>query len=107
MAWTKEKAEETMRAILTKADDDEAFRTRFVADPKEVIVDEAGIELPESLNIKVIDMNDTDLIIKLPRQEGALKDSELEAVAGGFYIAGLEEQLQAQMQEFGNPDYRP
>ena len=83
MAWTKEKVEETVKALLAKADEDESFRAKLIANPKEVIVDETGIEIPEDFNIKAVDMNDTDLVISLPRQKGALRDSELEEVAGG------------------------
>ena len=83
MAWTKEKMAETVKALLVKANKDESFRTKLIANPKEVIVDETGIEIPEDYNIKAVDMNETDLLIRLPKQKGALKDSELEEVAGG------------------------
>ena len=63
--------------ILGRAADDAEFRTRLVADPKAVLTDEFGINLPDSFAISVHEDSSTHVHLVLPTpsplDENALK----------------------------------
>ncbi len=62
------------------------YKRALLANPKKVVAMQLGQELPESLNIKVIEDTADTIHIVLPYvpQEGAeLSDADLEMVAGG------------------------
>ena len=40
--------------LITKAEEDEDFRARLVADPKTTVSDELGIKLPENFHLHVV-----------------------------------------------------
>ena len=52
--------------ILGRAADDAEFRTRLVADPKAVLHDEFGINLPDSFAISVHEDSSTHVHLVLP-----------------------------------------
>ena len=84
MAWTEEKIQEIAKAIHDKSMVDMEFRTRFKTDPNGVIEEIAGVQVPAGFKINVVDSEDADLTIALPRRAtDELSDNELEAVAGG------------------------
>ena len=64
---------------------DEALKNRFLSEPKAVLV-EYGIDVPENMDVNVIENSDTCMNITMPpapSQTPELSDSELSAVAGG------------------------
>jgi hypothetical protein len=78
--------------IIAKAWKNEAFKQEFLSNPKPIIEQEFGVELPAELNVSVYEENSTSLYFVLPilpQIEGReLSEEELESVAGGF-IGGL------------------
>jgi hypothetical protein len=75
--------------LVIKAYEDEAFRQQLLADPKSVYEQELGMELPDSVNLQVVEEQPNTIYMVLPRKteapmvEGELSDEALEAVAGG------------------------
>jgi len=85
MAWTNEKIETTLQRVLKKAQADAAFREKLKTNPKETLTAEAGEMIPEFIRIAIVDQNDTDIVITLPKvqKKDELSDADLEHVAGG------------------------
>ena len=84
MAWTQEKVEATLKSVVEKAQADPLFREKLKYDPKEVLETEAGEAIPEWFRIEIVDQNDVDIVITLPKIESdELSDADLEQVAGG------------------------
>ena len=84
MAWTQEKIEATLQSVVEKAQADAVFREKLKSNPKEVLAAEAGEAIPEFIRIAIVDQNDTDIVITLPKvQSDELSDADLEQVAGG------------------------
>ena len=69
--------------LIARVSDDDAFRARLLADPKEAIREAAGIDIPEDFNIQVHEENSMTAHLVLP-PSGRLTQEELAAVAGGF-----------------------
>ncbi len=64
---------------------DEAFKARFVQDPKAVLA-EFGVTVPDRIEVRVVENADDCVHITLPkppRDHGDLSDDELAAAAGG------------------------
>ena len=64
---------------------DDALKQRFMSDPK-VVLAEHGMDVPEGMNVKVVENVDNTVHITLPlAPEGhqELSDAELSAAAGG------------------------
>ena len=68
--------------VLAKAQRDEAFRARLLADPKAAIADALGMALPDSVNILVHEDTHSVGHLVLP-PSGRLTDANLEAIAAG------------------------
>jgi len=84
MAWTQEKVEATLKSVVEKAQVDPSFREKLKNNPKETLAAEAGEMIPEFIRIAIVDQNDTDIVITLPKvQNDELSDADLEQVAGG------------------------
>jgi len=84
MAWTQEKVEATLKSVVEKAQVDEAFREKLKHNPKETLAAEAGEAIPEFIRIVIVDQNDADIVITLPKvQSDECSDVDLEHVAGG------------------------
>ncbi len=70
--------------IIAKALKDEAFRKELINDPKGVIARETGAQIPDSLEIKVVEEAENIAYFVLPQiPSGLLSDDALDAVAGG------------------------
>jgi len=92
MAWTKEKIEATLKSVVEKAQADPLFREKLKNNPREVLASEGGEAIPEFIRITIVDQNDADIVITLPKvQSDELSDADLEQVAGG---KGLESDCQ-------------
>ena len=64
---------------------DEAFKARFMADPKAVLR-EHGLDVPDGIDVKVVENADDCVHITLPPPpvgDDALSDAELGNAAGG------------------------
>lgn len=68
--------------IQSKAQTDTAFRNRLKADPRAVL-QEAGLNVPASMQIKVVEDSANSRTLVLPPPAGELSEAELESVAGG------------------------
>jgi hypothetical protein len=81
--------------LISKAMADEGFKSELISTPKAVIAKEIGQELPEGLEIEVLEPTQKKLYLVLPLKvefeeipTDELSDKELEAVAGA--VAGGE-----------------
>ena len=75
--------------LIAKACTDEAFRQQLLSNPKAAVEQEFGKQLPEGINVKIIQEPANTLYIVLPAMPESngseeLNDEELEAVAGGI-----------------------
>jgi hypothetical protein len=77
-----------LEAINARAVVDGDFRKKLLAEPREVIYQEFGIELPPSFRVRFIEKDpELDALFVLPDylpEAAELSDMELEAVAGGW-----------------------
>jgi hypothetical protein len=84
--------EEKLAPLVAKAWQDEVYRKELIANPKGVLQKEFGVELPEGLEIEVLEESPKKLFIVIPaKPTDELTDEQLEGVAGGFClpVAGL------------------
>ena len=67
---------------------DDALKQRFLSDPHAVLA-EHGMEVPEGMNVNVVENTDTTVHVTLPAAptaNGDLSDEELENAAGGLDV---------------------
>lgn len=87
MAEEKRKSrEEALAPVVAKAWKDEKFKKELISNPKAVISKEFGVQIPDNVNVKVLEENANNLYIILPTRpqvEGELTDEQLQDVAGG------------------------
>jgi hypothetical protein len=71
--------------IVAKAWADETFKNRLLSNPSAVF-QEVGLEVPQGLQVRVVENTDQILHFTLPAKprEGELSDAELAGVSGGF-----------------------
>ncbi|MBN1219835.1 MAG: NHLP leader peptide family RiPP precursor [Anaerolineae bacterium] len=71
--------------LAVKAWNDPAFMQELKADPKAVLAKEYGVQIPDSVDVKVIEETPTSLYLRLPPNPSDLElsDEQLELVAGG------------------------
>ena len=80
---------EVEHSLIAKAWEDETFRQEFIKDPKAAYKKEIGQELPEDVQIEIIQETPGTIKVVLPLRpaslfaEDELTDEALEAVAGG------------------------
>lgn len=75
--------EQMQARIVQRASDDADYRSKFKADPKSVISEEFGIELPDEFQIEVHENSVDTVHVALPPHP-ALSDEDLERAFGGF-----------------------
>ena|SRR5687768_5854904 len=73
--------------IISKCWGDAEFKKRFVSDPKKVL-GEYGMEVPEGINVKVVENTEDTMYLTLPpkpdwKKASELSDNQLDAVSGG------------------------
>lgn len=71
-----------MGKIISQCWADEAFKQRFITDPA-AVMKEAGLEVTEGVDIKVVENTDKENYIILPAKPANLSDEELNGVSGG------------------------
>jgi len=92
MVWTQEKIHATLKSVVEKAQADPSFREKLKQNPREVLSSEGGEAIPEFIRMAIVDQNDADLVITLPKvQSDELSDADLERVAGGKGAPSSEE----------------
>src|SRR5512136_869182 len=74
--------------LATKAWKDEAFMKALKANPKATIAKEYGVQIPDNVEVEVIEETPNKLYLRLPPNPASmeLSDEQLEAVAGGECI---------------------
>ena len=75
------------RRLIQRSMEDEDFRQRLLDDPKETVEQELGRQLPEGVEVRVVQESSDTIYLVLPStsaggQGGSLSDQDLEAVAG-------------------------
>ena len=75
-------ATELKSRILSKADEDNDFRARLIADPRAAIASEVGTVVPDGFDIVVHEDSATTAHLVLP-PSSALTEAELGTIAGG------------------------
>ena len=87
-----QRRDELQSRLIERATRDQGFREELMRDPRGVIGREMGIDVPEGVEIKVVEESPTTSYLVLPPAPASpgqeLSDRELEAVAGGWSIAG-------------------
>jgi hypothetical protein len=79
---------EIERRLLQKSLEDDSFRQKLLADPKGTVEQELGTQLPEGVEVRVVEESTDTIYLVLPSASAVgegegLSDQELEAVAGG------------------------
>lgn len=77
---TSAQIEEQLRS---RADEDAAFRTRLVDDPRGAIEEATGLKVPEGFSVHVHEESATDLHLVLPPAGGEISGVEMREAAGG------------------------
>lgn len=78
-----QRADEMRQHLTDKAMADGDFRQRLVSDPKAVISEEFGVEVPESFTIMVHQSDASTLHLTLPAGP-ELNEEQLEMIAAGL-----------------------
>ena len=78
-------ATELKSRILSKADEDNDFRTRLIADPKAAISAETGTTIPDGFDVVVHEDSATTAHLVLPPSP-KLTAAEMETITGGMII---------------------
>ena len=74
-----------MNTLIAACWKDDALKQRFLSDPHAVLA-EHGMDVPEGINVNVVENTDTTVHVTLPAApegHGDLSDAELENAAGG------------------------
>jgi hypothetical protein len=79
---------EIERTLVQRSMEDESFRQRLLDDPKAAVEQELATQLPEGVEVRVVQESQQTIYLVLPSAsplgEGeGLSDQELDAVAGG------------------------
>ena len=79
---------EMERSIVQRSLEDDSFRQRLLGDPKATVEQELATQLPEDVEVSVVEESQQTIYLVLPFAsalgEGEeISDRELEAVAGG------------------------
>ena len=81
---------EAERTLVQRSIEDEEFRQRLLEDPKGTVEQELGTQLPEGVEVRVVEESADTIYLVLPSaspigEGGELSDQDLEEVAGGAY----------------------
>ena len=76
-------AKEMHDALQQRAVEDSEFRAELLADPKGIVNREYGVEIPDSIDIKVHDSDLNTIHLSLPPQE-QLTEEQLRAISAGL-----------------------
>lgn len=76
--------------VMERSVKDEAFRQQVLSNPRQVLAEEYGVNIPANVSIQIVEdtPNSVHLVLPPKAQIGRmqeLSDGELEAVAGGMW----------------------
>ena len=79
---------EIKRTLVQRSMEDEDFRQRLLDDPKAAVEQELGTQLPEGVEVRVVQESGQSIYLVLPVRSAdlppsELSDQDLDAVAGG------------------------
>jgi hypothetical protein len=79
---------EMERTLVQRSLQDEELRQRLLDDPKAAVEQELGTQLPEDVEVRVVEESQQTIYLVLPftpavGEGGEISDEALEAVAGG------------------------
>ena len=82
------KRAEIERTLVQRSLQDESFRQMLLDDPKAAVEQELGTQLPEGVEVRVVEESAQTIYLVLPSatavgEGGEISDRDLEAVAGG------------------------
>jgi hypothetical protein len=77
------------RDVLARASADAAFRAALLTDTRAAIKNAYDLELPPSIDLRVVEETPSTFYLVLPAQTAVLTDEQLAAVAGGAAGAGI------------------
>ncbi len=77
------KRQEIEAKLIAQALDDEAFRARLIAEPRQAIAEALRIHVRDDVEIEVLQETGEKFYIVLPAPVTELSEAELDAVAGG------------------------
>ncbi|MBC03405.1 MAG: hypothetical protein CMJ34_08910 [Phycisphaerae bacterium] len=81
----EDEGKKALAALFAKCCKDEALKKRFIGEP-EAVMKEHGIDVPEALDIKVIENTEDHVHITLPNAPSdELSDDDLRRAVGGYY----------------------
>jgi hypothetical protein len=80
----QEKQGKKMGQVISKAWADDAFKQRLLNDP-EAVLKEEGVEIPEGVEVRVVENTDKIFYLLLPPRplEAELSEAQLAAASGG------------------------
>jgi len=89
-----EKRQQFEQQLIEKAMKDPDFRKRLIENPKAVIKEETGIDLPASINLKILEEDPQTVYLVLPHlnardDEAEITNNELEKIVGGEVFTGF------------------
>ena len=78
---------EMERTLVQRSMEDEDFRQRLLDDPKAAVEQELATQLPEDVEVRVVEESQQTIYLVLPSAsplgQGEISDQDLEQVAGG------------------------
>ena len=79
------KRDKLMASMIAKAQEDAAFKEKLLQSPKEAMQEACGMEVPDGIEIEVLEEKPSKLYLVLPMDvsDMELSDEMLEKVAGG------------------------
>jgi len=75
--------------IVARAWADEGFRERLRTDPHAAVADETGFDVPESIEIEVLEETPEKAYLVIPMNRVEIADEQLEAAGGEDYCSNL------------------
>ena len=85
-----------MNTLIAACWKDDALKQRFLSDPHAVLA-EHGMDVPEGINVNVVENTDNTVHITMPAAPTAnadLSDEELENASGGFQTLRINVNLE-------------
>jgi broad-specificity NMP kinase len=70
--------------LVARAWADEKFRERLKADPRAATAEETGINVPESIEIEVLEETPEKAYLVIPANRVAISEEQLDVASGGY-----------------------
>jgi len=70
--------------LVARAWADDDFRARLKADPHAVVAEETGVEVPESVQIEILEETPEQAYLVIPVNRVAITEEQLDAASGGL-----------------------